>query len=665
MSLIELEEIGRYFNGKEGVRLEALRDVTLAVEEGEFVCITGPSGSGKTTLMNIMGCLDRPSSGSYRLAGREVSKLNLDSLAWLRRKMFGYIFQNFNLLDSATAKENVELPSLYAAMNATRRNQRAQELLANLGLSKRGQHLPSELSGGEQQRVAIARALMNGGHIILADEPTGALDKANGEEVIHTLEELAKLGHTVIIVSHNPDIASRGHRLVELRDGRVINDSGRQETNGNYSAESAAGTSREDRHFASTLHVLRLGWSGLSVALRRGRRLRTVMTLLGTFVGVWLGTMAVVLGDSVYHRTIAQVNTMGLERISVLPLKTASTRQMGFAGLTLDDAKAIQEFAPNVRAVSPTIYVYDVTARRGNISQEVRVNASLDLGKKEGRGNIGYRLEAGEFITADDDDTLRRVAVLGSVARDRLFPAEMDPIGREVFIENTPFRVKGVLKYRKGMLLGAPTEEMLSEMEDRANNWIHVPFKTAYALLARERYLNAISVFVHDPEQLFDTARAIRDLGIRRHGADAFYVEHPGGGILRAQRLRQALQFVLGTIAGIALLVGSLGIMTVMMMSVRARRREIGIRMAVGARKNDILRQFLSEALMYSVSGGLLGALVSLACITALRSLEMPIEYPVFVAIPFGCAILTGLLSGILPARRAASVDPVAALADQ
>ena len=222
--LIELRAVSRIYRRSEEAGVAALSGISLRIGVGEFVCITGPSGSGKSTLLNILGCLDPPTSGSYRFAGREVSRLEPDTLAWLRREAFGFVFQSYNLLDSATTLENVELPGFYAGLGRIRRRKRAQDLLAELGLAERARHRPAELSGGEQQRASIARALMNGGRVILADEPTGALDQQNGKRILDHLEVLAHKGHTVVIVSHSPDVAKRTDRQIELRDGHIIND---------------------------------------------------------------------------------------------------------------------------------------------------------------------------------------------------------------------------------------------------------------------------------------------------------------------------------------------------------------------------------------------------------------------------------------------------------
>ena len=224
--LIELRGVGRVFEDEGGARIRVLSDVTLTIEAGELVCVTGPSGSGKSTLLNIIGCLDRPTAGEYCFDGRDVAVLDADELARLRCDEFGFVFQAFNLLESGTSQRNVELPARYLGLEARPARERARKLLESLGLGERLDHRPTELSGGEQQRTSIARALMNGGRVILADEPTGALDSAQGEEVVSLLKGLAERGHTVVIVSHDAAIAAGADRRIALSDGHVVADSG-------------------------------------------------------------------------------------------------------------------------------------------------------------------------------------------------------------------------------------------------------------------------------------------------------------------------------------------------------------------------------------------------------------------------------------------------------
>src|ERR1051325_9526322 len=224
--ILELTDVHKHYqNGDTTVR--ALDGVSLSIKSGEFVAIMGQSGSGKSTLMNIIGCLDRPTSGSYRVLGREAANLSPDELAALRRETFGFVFQRYNLLATATAGENVQIPSVYAGLPKNKRAAHAHALLAQLGLGDRTDHRPSELSGGQQQRVAIARALVNDPPVILADEPTGALDSRSGEEVLALLKALHAEGRTIILITHAENVAQHAGRIVRIQDGRILEDSGR------------------------------------------------------------------------------------------------------------------------------------------------------------------------------------------------------------------------------------------------------------------------------------------------------------------------------------------------------------------------------------------------------------------------------------------------------
>ncbi len=223
--MIDMRGIRKVYSmGK--VELEALRGIDLQIGENEFVAIMGPSGSGKSTLMNLMGCLDTPTSGEYFLEGQKVESLSPNELAEIRNKKVGFVFQNFNLLSYATAFENVEVPLIFGGVPTRKRKKRAMELLERVGLGERADHRPTELSGGEMQRVAIARALANKPRIILADEPTGNLDTGSGKEIINLFEELGKQGHTVVVITHDHGIAERTHRIIKLRDGMIVDGNG-------------------------------------------------------------------------------------------------------------------------------------------------------------------------------------------------------------------------------------------------------------------------------------------------------------------------------------------------------------------------------------------------------------------------------------------------------
>jgi putative ABC transport system ATP-binding protein len=223
MNLIEVTDLGKDYVLGDTV-VHALDGVTLAIGAGEFVAVMGPSGSGKSTFMNLIGCLDRPSRGAYRLAGEDVAAMDGDALAAIRNRRIGFVFQQFNLLARTSARENVELPLMYAGLPAAERHERATARLAQVGLGDRAGHLPSQLSGGQQQRVAIARALVNDPALILADEPTGALDSRTSLEIMALLQQLNRGGITIVVVTHEHDIAAYASRLIGFRDGRVLSD---------------------------------------------------------------------------------------------------------------------------------------------------------------------------------------------------------------------------------------------------------------------------------------------------------------------------------------------------------------------------------------------------------------------------------------------------------
>ncbi len=667
-SLIQLEGVSRVLGaGEEDVRVEALREVSLHIGEGEFVCVTGPSGSGKSTLMNILGCLDRPDSGSYRLAGREVGKLGADALAWLRRRMFGFVFQNYNLLESVPALENVELPGRYAGMSAKVRRTRARELLDRLGLSDRAGHLPRELSGGEQQRVAIARALMNGGRIILADEPTGALDRANGEEVLSALEDLAAQGHTVVITSHDREIAARARRRIELRDGRVIADTGQARGSAQRLGDLPQAGVRGLGLAGGIRDTVAAGLSALRGGAWRGSRVRTLLPVLSVLVGVWFGALPFGVGEGVYQNAMDEINENGLDTVGVIVNPFQAEEGYGdFKGLTRLDAKNIERL-PNVRGVSPVRKQGRMVVRRDDIVAEVHVVGMVDLGTKEGRGPSGYQIDMGDFITLQEDANREQVVVLGSVAREKLFPSGDNPIGEQISIRNVPFRVKGVLKRRTNIGIDDPgqNEERYRKIEEASNDFVHIPYRTGAALLFGDDRLSFIFVFVDDVEEVENTARAIKDLGIRLHGSDVYYPDYPQMHLEGARAQGKRLLVSMGLISGAALLAGNLSVIATMLMSVRARRREIGLRMAVGARRSDILRQFFGEALILSVLGGLAGVLVACASIPALWFFEAPASFaPWHFVLPFACAIAVAVPFAAIPARRASRMNPVAALSE-
>ena len=677
-ALIELAGVGRFFQAAGGV--QALADVTLTIGRGEFVCVMGPSGSGKSTLMNILGCLDRPTSGRYRLRGQAVDALMPDALAALRRDVFGFVFQSYNLIGSASAEENVELPATYAGLRRADRLERAQRLLRSLGLGHRLRHRPGALSGGEQQRVAIARALMNGGEVLLADEPTGALDAASGTEVMSTLRGLAERGHTVVVITHDPDVAAWAWRRIDLRDGRVVADTGpafAPVTDGRAAGDSptagdgvrAGAPAGASWHPAanpvppSTRPVTpssaqwraRLATLGEEVgtsvrALRanllRGSRLRTVLTMLSVTVGVWAVVALLSVVQGAYHQGVLAAARTGAGTVFVGATARIANRPVTPARLTLADVDAIEGLA-NVRAAVPSIY-RRMTIQRADRDLEVFLKATTADGLRAG----AWPLAHGTIWTEAEADGLAAVAVIGAYASDQLLPAPLPAVGEYILVADVPFLVKGVLARQ------SPPGRMVYENDKD----VFVPLKTALALWFQEGGLD-IQVASADPLRVEETARAVLDALVRRHGDAGIQLTLAGSreGLSTIEKL---LSTLIGTVGAVSLVVGGLGVMSVMLIAVTERRREIGIRMATGARRRDIARQFLLEAAVVTCAGGLLGTALGTVTGPALEAAGLTAAFsPWFVAAALASAIGTGVAAGFAPARRAAMLDPVRALA--
>ena len=649
--LLQLEGVSRVFAG-DGVSTQALADVSLEVHAGEFVCITGASGSGKTTLLNILGCLDRPTTGTYRIAGADATTLSSDDLAGLRRETFGFVFQNYSLLESATACGNVELPGTYARIAAKGRRRRARGILESVGLGDRVDHRPSELSGGEQQRVAIARALMNDAQVILADEPTGALDTAQSEEVLALLEQLAERGHAVILVTHDPSVAARGHRRVELADGRVVGDDG-----GEPPVDERIPAKTTRRGGVPWLAAVHSGWVAM-----RSRPLAATLTVASVALGIWSALALLGLSEGVGRDALESLERMGANRLTVSGSALVGDRFEKLP-LTNADAVAMREVA-NVDRVLPRMNKRLPVARGAETIDEVIVRATTNSEPKTTQ-NVSWPLQEGTYLSARDRADVAQVAVIGPTVYKRLFAPEEEPVGAHVQIDGRPFLVKGVLPPH-------PRREGEGEAffsSDTAYEWIgtviHVPFETGADMLFGTDQLNSIDVFVADVSRIEETSVAIRDLMFRRHGRDEYLVLNQATNVVAFKEVSAIHAAVFGTIAAVALVVGGFGVMAVTLAAVSQRTREIGVRMAVGARRRDITAQFLVETAVATTLGGAVGTLLSIAGSPLLVQLaDAPVVFPPWVVpVALGCAMSTGLIFGIAPARRASRLDPVAALA--
>jgi len=647
--LIELRDIRRTFVTGGGVVVNALRGINLKIYPGEFVAIMGQSGSGKSTLMNLLGCLDKPTSGMYLFAGRDIKSFDADGLAWLRREAFGFVFQSYNLLSAATAEENVEIPAIYAGLSSGERKLRAEALLSSLGLGERMDHRPTQLSGGQQQRVSIARALMNGGKVILADEPTGALDSQSGVEVMALLENLAREGHTVIIITHDAEVAAHADRVIEFRDGSVLSDSGHVDGAVNPAMNSKLRDLFLSRKLASPL-------AGVGEAIRMALRslkanvFRTILTLLGIVIGVASVVAMMAIGEGASQDIVARISSIGTNMLNMQPARQEGRRNMP-STLTYEDADAVMESVPNVIGTIPELQGnYTIRFQRQDHSANVTATSER---LPELRS---WPLARGVFFEREDSDMYRAVAVLGSTVSEALFPDGADPLGEYVLISNIPFQIIGVLtsKGGSGGIGGGDQDDA-----------VFVPFKTGALRLMGQKYARSIAVFVDDVDQISETEDDLVAYMTARHGSEDFRIFNSAELLETVSASRDTFTILLGSVAAISLLVGGIGVMNIMLVSVTERTREIGIRMATGARQSDILAQFLSEAIVVSGVGGVIGVGVGVGVGLLLQAFQVSIKFtsgPMIMA--FCCATATGLIFGFAPARKAARLDPVVALAN-
>ncbi|WP_110876218.1 macrolide ABC transporter ATP-binding protein/permease MacB [Franconibacter helveticus] len=644
-ALLELNGIRRSYPSAEE-QVEVLKGISLSIEAGEMVAIVGASGSGKSTLMNILGCLDNPTSGSYRVAGVDVSTLSGDELARLRREHFGFIFQRYHLLSHLTATQNVEVPAIYAGIGRKQRQQRARELLARLGLAERVDYQPSQLSGGQQQRVSIARALMNGGQVILADEPTGALDSHSGEEVMATLKQLRDRGHTVIIVTHDPTVAAQAERVIEIRDGEIISNPPSRQTGTRHKAlnEAAQASGAWQQFVSSFREALTMAWLAMAA-----NKMRTLLTMLGIIIGIASVVSIVVVGDAAKQLVLQDIRSIGTNTIDVYPGKDFGDDDPQYQqALKYEDLTAIEK-QPWVRSATPALS-QNLRLRYGNVDVAASANGV------SGQYFNVYGMTFSEGNTFNDEQLKGRaqVVVLDQNARRQLFPNKVNVVGEIILVGNMPATVIGVAQERQSMF---GSSKIL-----RA--WL--PYNTMAGRMMGQSWLNSITVRVNEGYDSTQAEQQLTRLLALRHGKKDFFTMNMDGLLKTAEKTTRTLQLFLTLVAVISLLVGGIGVMNIMLVSVTERTREIGIRMAVGARAADVLQQFLIEAVLVCLVGGALGIALSLL-IAFLLQLVLPgweIGFsPLALATAFLCSTATGVIFGWLPARNAARLNPVDALA--
>ncbi|HBL9840116.1 TPA: macrolide ABC transporter ATP-binding protein/permease [Salmonella enterica subsp. enterica serovar Dublin] len=622
-ALLELRNVSRsYPSGEEQVAV--LKDISLQIHAGEMVAIVGVSGSGKSTLMNILGCLDKPTSGTYRVAGRDVSTLDPDALAQLRCEHFGFIFQRYHLLSHLTAAQNVEIPAVYAGIERKKRQARARELLLRLGLSDRVDYPPSQLSGGQQQRVSIARALMNGGQVILADEPTGALDSHSGEEVMAILRQLRDRGHTVIIVTHDPLIAAQAERIIEIHDGKIVHNPPAEEKKREQGVDAAVvNTAPGWRQFASSFReALSMAWLAMAA-----NKMRTLLTMLGIIIGIASVVSIVVVGDAAKQMVLADIRAMGTNTIDIHPGKDFGDDNPQYRqALKYDDLVAIQK-QPWVNSATPSVSK-SLRLRYGNI--DIAVNANGVSGDYFNVYGMSFR-EGNTFNAVQQQDRAQVVVLVG----------------------NMPVIVIGVAEEKPSMYGNSNLLQV----------WL--PYSTMSDRIMGQSWLNSITVRVKDGVDSDQAEQQLTRLLTLRHGKKDFFTWNMDSVLKTAEKTTYTLQLFLTLVAVISLVVGGIGVMNIMLVSVTERTREIGIRMAVGARASDVLQQFLIEAVLVCLVGGALGISLSMF-IAFMLQLFLPgweIGFSLTaLASAFLCSTFTGILFGWLPARNAARLDPVDAL---
>ena len=670
-ALLEVRNLYREFPSGDDV-VTVLNNINLQIAAGEMVAIIGQSGSGKSTLMNILGCLDRPTRGSYLVNGQETGAMEPDELARLRREYFGFIFQRYHLLGDLDAMGNVEVPTIYAGYPSEQRRARSAALLERLGLGERKHHRPNQLSGGQQQRVSIARALVNGGEVILADEPTGALDSQSGQEVMRILRELHAEGHTVIIVTHDAQVAANANRIIEIRDGSIIDDrrtdrqsaENNENNNSNNNDSSATPTeqsARQLQHDASSNTPARSASRPLfgffdrfkEAALMATRamlahRTRTFLTMLGIIIGIASVVSVVALGEGSRQKILEDISSMGTNTIDIFPGKGwGDRRASSIRTLTAADAEVLAQ-QPYVHSVTPRVSTA-VTVRLGNNSVSAQVQGvgeqyfqvkgiSMDLGKQFDRQAVSeYAQEA----------------VIDPNSRKTLFGESVNPIGQVIMLGNVPVRIIGVSKAQSSAFGN----------DENLNIW--VPYTTVLSRMLGQTHVRNITVRVSDSVSSQAAEQGITKILTQRHGTQDFYISNSDTIRQTIESTTRTMTLLVSMIAVISLIVGGIGVMNIMLVSVTERTQEIGVRMAVGARQSDIMQQFLIEAVMVCLLGGLLGVGLALA-IGALfdhfvKDFSMAFSVTSIIA-AFTCSTLIGMIFGFLPAKNAAKLDPVVAL---
>ena len=651
MIIIELNDVCKTYQMGQ-FEVKALNHVSLKISEGEFIAIIGPSGSGKSTLMHVIGLLDRPDSGSYRLEDKEMTGRSDEELAVIRNQMVGFIFQQFHLLPRMTALENAELPLIYAGKRHLK--EKAKQQLELVGLKDRILHQPNELSGGQQQRVAIARALVNDPLIILADEPTGNLDSKSKEEIIALLKRLNEDGKTVVVVTHEKEVAAQAKRIISVRDGVIISDENVQaqiqglpnkQVNGVLAKPSARiGRAKFIDYFRQAAFAM------------VSHKMRSMLSILGILIGVAAVIAMLAVGQGAKESIEKELASLGS---NLLVVRAGSAKVHGIAmetgtvtRFTFQDVAVIAKL-PEVAKVSPS-----VTGRGQMVFANNNWNTQVEGVGVDYESMRAVKPKAGRFFTEDEVKRRDKVALLGLTVVKELF-GESNPIGETVKINLVNFKVIGVLPQK-----GSNT---FHDQDDT----VLIPVTTAMYRVFGKQYLDSIFIEAKSPEFIESVQDVITKLIMKQHRLkntpeeeDSFQIRNMSDVKNALETTTATMSLLLGSIAAISLLVGGIGIMNIMLVSVSERTREIGLRKAIGANNKDIMIQFLIESVLLSLIGGLGGILMGSSIsvlITLLAGWSVKISFfSVLLATTF--SLIIGILFGLWPAKQASLLNPIEAL---
>ncbi|WP_373777569.1 MacB family efflux pump subunit [Glaesserella sp.] len=638
MKLIDISNLNKYVGSAESPA-HILKNIKLTIEQGDFVAIIGASGSGKSTLMNILGCLDTASSGSYKIDGVETQSLSSDQLSDLRQRKFGFIFQRYNLLPTLSAVENVALPAIYAGVETSARLDRAKTLLDKLGLNDKTENKPNQLSGGQQQRVSIARALMNGGDIILADEPTGALDSHSGETVLQILQDLHREGHTLILVTHDPNIAAHAQRIIEIKDGEIIRDE-RQKPLSDKS-NTLNRESKKPRFLDQLYESFKMAISAIMA-----HKLRALLTMLGIIIGITSVISVVALGKGSQEQILSNINNLGTNTMSIYNGTGFGDRRANLTkNLTISDVETLAQQS----------YVESATPNSSHSGTVIFGNTAV-TGQVSGVGEQyfdvrGVTLLSGRLFTAEEVRNAAQVAVIDPNTQKGL--GLESPIGEVILVDKKPLEIIGIA-------------EQQNTMQSNLNLWI--PYTTLMQRISGEKKIDSITVKIKSDVESQTAEKSLTELLTARHGKKDFFVMNTDTIKQTIESTTNTMTLLISSIALISLIVGGIGVMNIMLVSVTERTKEIGVRMAIGAKQYNILQQFLIEAILICLLGGIIGILLATAIILSFNywgtDFKMVLSMS-SVIIAVLCSTLIGIIFGYIPARNASQLNPITALAQE